>query len=68
MAGLAAGLGCFALAARLLDTTLLFGTAVYDPAALAGGVSVVMLATLGGVAGAARRATSLEPLSALRSE
>ncbi len=67
-AGLVIGLGCYALVARLLDTTLLFGTGVYEPATLVSVVVVVALATLGGVAGAAGRVTRLDPLTALRSE
>jgi predicted permease len=65
--GAVAGLVIFAAASRLLSSRL-YGVSALDPATLAGGVGVLMVATLVAAWLPARRATQVDPTIALRTE
>jgi putative ABC transport system permease protein len=67
LAGLAGGLGVSMIAGRLMSD-LLFGVRAIDPPTMA--AVVVVLAGVAGVAGyvPARRATRIDPVTALRQE
>jgi ABC-type antimicrobial peptide transport system permease subunit len=65
--GLAIGIPVALLGGHLMASQL-YGVRTYDPLTLA--IAVVVLATFAGVAGfiPARRAASIEPMNALRTE
>ena len=66
-AGLLVGLGVAALASELI-ARLLFGVAPRDPLSFAAGVAVLLLVALVSSLLAARRAASVDPVVALRSD
>jgi predicted permease len=65
--GLVAGLGLGALAARVLGA-MLYGVSPFDPLAFSGAVCVLVSAALCAAWLSARRAATIDPLLALRSE
>ncbi len=65
--GLAIGF-LLAMAATRLETSVLFGVRPLDPLSLLAAFSLLAVATLGASWLPARRAASIEPMQALRSE
>ena len=67
VAGLAIGLGIFASLSRLLESQV-YGVSTMDPATLAGVSVLLVIAALVGAWLPARRATRVDPATALRME
>jgi predicted permease len=67
VAGMAVGLLCALWATRLL-ASLLYGVSAHDPVTYAGTLILVAIAALGASVSPARRATTCDPLQALRQD
>jgi len=65
--GLGAGLGVAALASRVLETWL-YGVSPHDPVAFLAGPAILLLVAMAACLVPARRATRVDPVTALRAE
>lgn len=64
--GLGMGLVAYTALARVVDTELLFGVGIHDPASLGAVVGILACATLAAIAVAAGRVLRMDPASSLR--